>query len=118
LRRVRLWDAISGKYRDVLVPTTYDQEQFVQQSDAQNSQSCFMAISGRKLHHDVHLLYWTVEDFLEIGAPFDISGPHYQDQITHDEHQLLFGIPEGSDGERAFQKIVSVHMKEEELQRI
>jgi hypothetical protein len=84
----------------VLIPTTLDVPQF-----------CVRACSGREIPHDINLKYWTVEQFLEIGAPCEISDPQYLVQITHDEHRILFEGPYGTDGEVAFQRLVSTLKK-------
>jgi hypothetical protein len=55
-----------------------------------------------------------VEQFLEIGAPCEISDPNYLAQISHDEHRIRFGGPYGTDGEVAFQRLESTLKKEEE----
>jgi hypothetical protein len=58
--------------------------------------------------------------FLVIGAPpgarvnGDLFSWEYFQTITHDEDQILFGGPNCTRGEMAFQRLVSTIMKEEE----
>jgi hypothetical protein len=51
--------------------------------------------------------------FLEIGAPCDVSDCEYLNRITHDEDRILFGVPYGTPGEVALQRLVSTLKKQE-----
>jgi hypothetical protein len=98
-----IWDADLQVDRELLIPTTLDGPQF-----------CVRAVSGRQILHDVHLKFWTVEQFLGMGAPCLISDPQFLDMITQDENRILFGGPHGSEGELAFQRLVYSIKKEDE----
>ncbi len=87
----------------MFIPTTLDGQQF-----------CVRAVSGRQISHDVFLKFWTVEQFLGMGAPCEISDAHFSDMITQDEYRILFGSPQGTAGERAFQNMVYALKKEGE----
>ena len=96
-------DATLQVERNLFIPTTIHLPQY-----------CVIAISGRRILHDVNLKFWTVEQFLGIGAPCDLSDPQYLMGSTQDENRLLFGGPYGTEGEVAFQRLVYTLKKEEE----
>ncbi len=99
----KIRDATLQVERKLFIPTTMNVPQY-----------CVRAISGRRILHDVNLKFWTVEQFLGIGAPCEISDPQYLIGITQDENRLLFGGPYGMEGEVAFQRLVYTLKKEEE----
>ena len=55
-----------------------------------------------------------MEQFLGMGAPCEISDPQFLEMITQDENRILFGSPQGTEGELAFQEMVYSLKKEEE----
>jgi hypothetical protein len=98
-----IWDAQLQRDRKLFIPTTLDGQQF-----------CVRAVSGRQISHDVFLKFWTVEQFLGMGAPCEISDAHFSDMITQDEYRILFGSPQGTAGDRVLQDMVYSLKKEEE----
>jgi hypothetical protein len=104
VRWVCLWDASLQRNMRVIIPTTLDVPQ-----------SCVRQCSGRAINHSVDLKYWTCEQFLEMGAPFDLSDFRYFWKVTQDKDRILYGGPHGSEGQQAFQRLVYMIKKQEEL---
>jgi hypothetical protein len=86
---------------------------------------CVREPSDRPLKHDLDLHGWTPMQYLAMGAPpgtgrngDDCFSKKYFMSITHDEDLMLFGnpnvIPYGTQGDLAFQHLVSTLIKEEE----